>query len=374
LASLLLFFAALFLAYTNGANDNFKGVATLLGSRTINYKKAIGWATVATFAGSLCSIALAQSLVKKFSGKGLVSASVAGTPEFLIAVGMGAGLTVLVATLRGFPISTTHSLIGGLVGAGFMAVGQNLNVAVLGGVFFLPLLLSPFIAITLATLSYTAFRFLRRGLRLKKEMCVCIGETIQVYPIVESGPLLSFSTLRTVEPVLAPAKDCYQRYLGRFFGIRVQKVLDLAHFMSAGAVSFARGLNDTPKIFALLLPLQFLDVTYGLFAVAAGMAIGGLLQAKKVAETISHKITPLNHGQGFTANLVTSFLVIVASRLGVPVSTTHVSVGSLFGIGLVTGRGNSRVISKILLSWVLTLPIAALFSAGIFWIMGSSLQ
>jgi PiT family inorganic phosphate transporter len=96
------------------------------------------------------------------------------------------------------------------------------------------------------------------------------------------------------------------------------------------------------------------------------MAVGGLINARKVAITMSKKITPLNHGQGFTANLVTAALVIFASRWGLPVSTTHVSVGSLFGIGLVTRQANPRVVAGILMSWILTLPIAAILSGMIY--------
>jgi PiT family inorganic phosphate transporter len=93
------------------------------------------------------------------------------------------------------------------------------------------------------------------------------------------------------------------------------------------------------------------------------MAVGGLLNARRVADTMSKKISKLNHGQGFTANLVTSLLVIVASKFRLPVSTTHVSVGSIYGIGLVNKTANSREIAKIGLSWLLTLPVAALLSA-----------
>ena len=102
--------ATLFLAYSNGANDNFKGVATLFGSGTANYRRAIAWATITTLAGSLCSLLLAAALVRSFSGKGLVPDEIAGTTGFLLAVAIGAGLTVMLATLTGFPISTTHSL------------------------------------------------------------------------------------------------------------------------------------------------------------------------------------------------------------------------------------------------------------------------
>lgn len=106
-----------------------------------------------------------------------------------------------------------------------------------------------------------------------------------------------------------------------------------------------------------------------MLAVACGMAVGGLLNARKVAITMSQKITRLNHGQGFTSNLVTALLVIFASRLGVPVSTTHVSVGSLFGIGLVTRRADLRVIVSIILSWVLTLPVAAILASGCYLLL-----
>jgi inorganic phosphate transporter, PiT family len=97
--------------------------------------------------------------------------------------------------------------------------------------------------------------------------------------------------------------------------------------------------------------------------------LGGILNARKVAETMSHKITPLNHGQGFCANLVTGLLVIFASKFGLPVSTTHVSVGSITGLGMVSGGANYRVITQILLAWVGTLPCAAALSAGVYFVL-----
>jgi PiT family inorganic phosphate transporter len=143
--------------------------------------------------------------------------------------------------------------------------------------------------------------------------------------------------------------------------------MDAAHFLSSGIVSFARGLNDTPKIAALLLVVPALNIGSDLVLVAIAIAIGGVLGARRVAETMSHKITSMNHGQGFSANLATGILVIVASIYGLPVSTTHVSVGALFGIGVTTGQANVRVVSGILLSWVLTLPCAALVSGASYW-------
>ena len=150
-------------------------------------------------------------------------------------------------------------------------------------------------------------------------------------------------------------------------GIDAQQILDTLHFISAGAVSFARGLNDTPKIVALAVTTGALGLKLNIGLVAIVMALGGILSAKKVAETMSHRITAMNHGQGFTANLITAILVIFASKMGVPVSTTHVSCGSLFGIGLVNGKANWKIIGGIVSAWVLTLPIAALLSAGFYW-------
>jgi PiT family inorganic phosphate transporter len=164
-------------------------------------------------------------------------------------------------------------------------------------------------------------------------------------------------------------ENCIQRYRGEMLGVNSQKLLDAAHYLSAGMVSFARGLNDTPKIVALLLTLSAagLKLSWAMFAVAVAMAAGGLFNARKVAETMSRRITPLNHGQGFTANLVTAFLVTLASRWGLPVSTTHASCGSLFGIGLITQKGDLSVMRNIVLSWVLTLPVAAALSAISYW-------
>src|SRR2546428_8060749 len=178
-----LLLAACFLAYSNGANDNFKGVASLFGSRTCSYKTAISWATITTGAGSMAAIFLAQSLLKKFSGKGLVPDALTAQPEFLLAVALGAGATVILATLLGFPISTTHGLTGALVGAGIVTGASNVNFAALGKNFVMPLLLSPVIAVFAGAVLYSIFRALRLSFGVNKEMCVCIGRETQVVQV-----------------------------------------------------------------------------------------------------------------------------------------------------------------------------------------------
>jgi inorganic phosphate transporter, PiT family len=368
----LLLLATCFLAYANGANDNFKGVASLFGSRTCNYRKAISWATATTFAGSIMSILLAQALLEKFSGKGIVPDHFASSQYFLLAVAIGTGLTVIIAAFTGFPISTTHALTGAIIGCGLVAVGPAVNLAALGKGFVLPLLLSPALAMAVAALLYVIFHGVRVTLGLKKEWCVCIGEDEQVIAMPQPNSLLALRAVSLPSHFrVDELENCRERYGGNLLGFTSQQIVDAAHFLSAGTVSFARGLNDTPKIVALLVLWKALDIQWGFAAIATIMAVGGLLGARRVAETMSHKITAMNHGQGFTANLTTAILVVFASLFGLPVSTTHVSVGSLFGIGLTTGKANPRVISAIFLSWLITLPCAAILSGSIYWIAKS---
>ncbi len=155
---------------------------------------------------------------------------------------------------------------------------------------------------------------------------------------------------------------CLERYHGSVLGVEAGPTLDRAHYLSAGVVSFARGLNDTPKIAAIL-------VAGAAVSVAVFMALGGLLNARRIAETMGHRVTTMNAGQGFAANLVTGGLVIAASRMGLPVSMTHVSCGALFGIGAVTGRARWRTIAQILVAWITTLPLAAALGAAFFLIL-----
>ena len=355
-----LFLTTCFLAYSNGANDNFKGVASLYGCRAASYRTAITWATLTTFAGSISAIFLAQSLLKKFSGKGLVPDAIVGSEPFMLAVALGTGLTVILATWGGYPVSTTHGLTGAIIGCGMVAVGGSVNFAALGKGFFLPLLLSPVLAVALGAVLYLLLRGMRQKLGVTKEWCACIGTEEPLIARSQPAPALA---MKTTMPVLTVSFDdrenCRERYAGTMLGIGVQQLMDAAHFLSAGVVSFARGLNDTPKIVAMLLLLKTMDIRWSFVSVAVAMAVGGVLNARKVAETMSHKITAMNHGQGFSANLTTGILVILASTFGLPVSTTHVSVGALFGIGLTTGQANKRVMLGIALAWLVTLPCAA---------------
>ena len=146
--------AVLVLAFANGANDNAKGGATLVGGRTLDLKPALGFAAITTFAGSVCALLLAGGLIAKFSGKGLVDAEVLSSGAFPACVGCAAAGTVLIATRFGIPVSTTHALVGGLVGTALSA-GALHGTAIVSA-FLVPLLVSPLFALVLASARVTA--------------------------------------------------------------------------------------------------------------------------------------------------------------------------------------------------------------------------
>lgn len=364
-ALILVACTALALAFANGANDNAKGVATLIGAGRLDTRAAVRYATLTTLLGSAAALLLARGLLDRFSGKGILSPELIGTPAFAISVAGAAGATVLLATRLGLPVSTTHALVGSLAGVGL--VSGTLEGGALAAAFLAPLLLSPLMALAATAAAYPVLRRARLALGVSHETCVCL--TADAVPV--SGPGASSATAGGLR-VVGDDVDCCAGYAGTVAGVSAQRLLDGSHFVTAGAVSFARGVNDTPKIAALLLVAApfGLTGTPSLLLVGGAIAVGGLLAARRVATTMSHRITAMNDGQAFTANLTTAALVLVASRFGLPVSTTHVSVGALFGIGTVTGAARWKMIATILASWVAILPLAALLAA-LIWLLAA---
>lgn len=268
-ASILLIVAVLAVSYANGANDTFKGVATLYGS--------------------------------------------------------GAAITVFATALAGIPISTTHSLVGALTGAGLMASGSALNFAGLGQSFMLPLLLSPLLSVLLVATLYPSLSWL--------------------------GTRLAVAGLPGRLAVSLVANE---------------RALRAMHFLSAGAVSFARGTNDAPKIVGVALAAQAIDAQISTVLIAFAMAVGGLMHSRPIAQTMAKRIVSFREAKGALANTVTSGLVVSATFAGLPVSTTHVSVGSLFGLAVTKGGADWRMIRTIVASWFLTLPTALIASALVY--------
>ncbi len=361
----------LWLAYGNGANDNFKGVATLYGSRTTNFSRALAWATLTTFAGNVVSILLAERLVSVFSGSGLLPEALLGDSSVLVSVGGAAAATIMLATILGMPTSTTHALAGALLGIAWMASSLSSPWGAFLKLFAIPLLVSPILAIALTAAAYPVLHRLRLLAGVTRESCMCLEDVRGNQGPSPAGIAPAAIALHRVR--LGTILECGNRYDGRIAGVDAETTVSAAHFLSAGAVCFSRAVNDTPKIAALLLALNGQSKYTALAAVTIAMAAGGLVQSRRVAETMSRRITDLNSGQGLCANLVTAGLVLFASRIGVPVSTTHVSCGTIFGIALVKRQARWKTIAAVAGTWVTTLPLAALLGACFYLLLPAHL-
>lgn len=345
---------ALSVSFFNGANDNFKGFATVWGSKTLNYRSALILATLATIAGSLASMWIAEGLVKSFSGKGIVSDGVAASSDFILSVAVGASITIAMATKRGLPVSTTHAIIGGLIGSGLAYPNSLFNISPLIKTFFLPLLLSPVAA---AILTMLLVQWAKRSRKLPD--CACIEDNAQVY-LPENG-VMAKHVYAVPTVVLARAEEC--EAMPEVKENILPAMFDKAHIASAMAICFSRGVNDTPKLAALAISVHGLGESSAIILIALAMGIGGVIFSYQVAKTMSHKIVQIDHKDGLLANLITAFMVLFASKLGFPVSTTHVAVGAISGIGLSGSASvDKSAIRNILISWVATLPLSLVVS------------
>lgn len=358
---ILVWIAVLLLAFANGANDNAKGVVTLRGSGLTTHPVAILWGTAWTLAGGLLSMTLGRRLITLFNGQGILSPDITGRTDLFLVIGVAAGVTVLAASRIGAPISTTHALTGALVGTGIAAFGiGSLHLGMLGKRIVLPLLLSPFLSLALTLL----FFYLLFPLADFGKTCICL---IRREPaLIAADSLMRASAAPSVELTIGSTSEC--RKIGAGSGA---VPLNIAHWISAALMSFSRGLNDAPKIAALLLGTGTgIEATSALLGISSAMALGGIVAAERVSQTLSRKITPMDPIQGFSANLITALLVFAASGAGMPVSTTHVSCGSLFGIGLLRKReADWRQVLQIVLSWGITLPAAGLLGAVLYCLL-----
>lgn len=337
----------LMLAWVNGANDVSKGVATLVGSGLCDARRAIRWGTLFTVLGGLTGILWGGVLAANFS-TGFLAPDYRPDMAFMAGAIAGAFGWVGLATRFGWPVSTTHALLGGIVGAALIAMGpESLRVAAITNKALAPLLLSPLIAILLCWLLLRASRWVTKRLPAWRPGC-CAEDEWRADPFVCAEP----------------------RQAGRS---RRQRLLPALHWLSAGATSFARGLNDVPKMAAFLIlllagtslaPRDGWIVAIALVSLAMG--VGSLWAGRRVARVLAHGVTRMDSGQGLTANIGTALLVLAASPLGLPVSTTHVSTGALMGIRIAdrAAPAQADALRAILLAWIVTLPVAALFAAS----------
>jgi PiT family inorganic phosphate transporter len=328
------------LAAVNGANDVSKGVATLAGSGVTRYRTAILWGALTTLAGTLLSGLFAARMLKLFTN-GIVSAR--PSAAFTLAVICGAAGWVAVATFRRLPVSTTHAIIGSLIGAGVIYAPASVEWAAL-----LPRLAGPLLLSIAASylLSATLNRLLARRDAAAAD-CLCVGTQT-----LDAGA----AQLTQLSVVTGTARECAAH--GGYLRLDAQKL----HWLSSGAVCFARGLNDGPKLVALAASVAagaYVSLNALLLCVALAMFAGSLYAGRRVARVLAEGVVRMEHREGLLANLATAALVGAGANFGLPMSTTHVSTGAIAGVaGTDAGRLNRRTVRDLLLAWTLT-PVAA---------------
>ncbi|WP_066369443.1 inorganic phosphate transporter [Herbidospora mongoliensis] len=317
------------LAAANGANDVPKGVATLAGAGVTRIRTAILWGTITTAVGCLVSLTLASKMTALFS-KGIVATT--PTPAFAAAVLIGTVSWVVLATVLKLPVSTTHALVGSLLGAGSLFASSAVQWNGLLSKVVLPLLLSILVAYAIsAVLGVITRRLVARSAARKSTT------------VVESG-----STMTLTETVVEPTT--------------AQKAIGIVHWGTSGLASFARGLNDAPKIVAIgsFAMVGGMTTTGMLLSVTVAMALGGLVAGSRIADRLAYSVIKIPHVEGFTANLTTASLVGLGATLGLPMSTTQVSAGAISGIAANDlSRLNKKTVRDLLIAWILTPPVGA---------------
>ena|SRR3990170_6027704 len=357
-------------AFFNGANDVSKGVATLHGSGLTGYRGALLWGTVWTAAGGLAAFFIASGLLKVFTS-GIVSEQANPTAAFSVAIAAGVTIWLVLATRAGMPVSTTHAIVGAVCGAALVALGPSgILWGSLGSKIILPLIVSPLAALAVITVIYKGGTALLGAL---SGYCLCLEFKEKVCCTPASNGRLA-ATVTWVEPgvEVGATEKCVEN------GVSPLRLNfnDMVHWASSAMISFARGLNDTPKIVAVLAAAAVFfkgDMKVFFLPATAAMALGGYFRGLRVTETLSEKITDMDRNDSVIANLTTAGLVVFASRLGMPVSTTHVSSSSIVGIGLKRENGafNRKVVFEMLISWAVTLPVAGAVSAAVYLMLSA---
>jgi PiT family inorganic phosphate transporter len=347
------------LAWANGANDVSKGVATLVGSGVASYRRAIAWGAGCTGLGAAVASVVSAAMLKTF-GNGLLAADVAPSFSAAIASLAGAAGWVLVATRASLPVSTTHALLGSAVGAAVAAYGGG-GVAwpVVGQKVVVPLFASPLAAFLLARLATRALS------RSRTADCVCLS----------AQPAIAVEGLGTATAAFAPrlavsVRSGHTAECTKAVPEALPLTSDHLHWLSSGAVSFARGLNDAPKIVGLATATALLaspESSIGsttLFTLATtSMVLGGVLAGRRVTRVLAYGVTPMDPREGLAANLVTAALVAAGAVYGLPMSTTHVSSGGIAGMGAERGSVHWAKVREIGGAWLVTLPAAAVLGA-----------
>ena len=397
----------LFMAWGVGANDVANAMATSVGSKALTIKQAIIIAAIFEFLGAY----LAGGQVTATIRKGMMDTSLlVDSPELLVygmlASLLAAGIWLLVATRAGWPVSTTHSIVGAIVG--FAAVGIGIDAVNWAkvGTIAMSWIISPALA---GVVAYALFRSVQR-LIFDAEKPFQASKKYVPYYIFLVGFVVSLVTmfkglkhvgldLSTVECYsLAVGFGFISMLVGKYFinklkfdpsadadyhFTNVEKVFGVLMMFTASAMAFAHGSNDVANAVGPLAAVVSIVQSGGevtqksamagwiLLLGGVGIVAGLVMYGKKVIATVGSNITELTPSRGFAATLAAATTVVLASGTGLPISTTHTLVGAVLGVGMARGIAavNMNVVRTIFMSWIITLPAGAILSIIIFFML-----
>ncbi len=387
-----------YMAWSIGANDVANSMATAVGAKAITFKQAVLIAGILNFAGA---ILLGPHVAGTIKG-GIVKGSVIADPHTLllgfVASLLAAALWVTLSTWRELPISTTHSVIGALIGFGIIAGGvSSIDWSVMGKVAS-SWVLSPVVGCIIA---FFVFKVIVKTIFAKDEPVkaakivgpLAIGITAFLIvsslflktKLSEMSGVSDLSQVLLISTVISAIACIIAMFLLR--NVEAKSVEDYAtvegifrklQIVTSCYVAFSHGANDVANAIApvaAIIPLANgeMSLTAGipteLLALGGiGIALGCMTWGRRVMKTVGGRITSLTNTRGFSVDFAAATTVLVASKLGLPISTSHTVVGAVIGVGLARGLEavDLSVIKKIVVSWLLTVPIAAATSAVIF--------
>ena len=404
---LLAYLFGFFMAWGVGANDVANAMGTSVGSKALTIKQAIIIAICIEFLGAY----LAGESVTDTIRKGIIDPNMPvflENPQLLIfgmmAASLAAGTWLLVATHYGWPVSTTHSIVGAIVG--FAAVGISVDAVKWGKVSSIVVswIISPIMSSFIAFMIFMSVQKLildtenpfRNAKRYVPIYMFLVGFMIAIVTLINGLKhiILPFNYSQSIllscligllvmfagKIVLAKIQEDTQADKAFHFS-SVEKVFGVMMIFTACSMAFAHGSNDVANAVGPLAAVASIINSGGniagststmpswlLLLGASGIVVGLATYGYRVMATIGTHITELTPSRGFAAELAAATTVLLASGTGLPISTTHTLVGAVLGVGLARGIGalNLKVISTIFMSWLITLPAGALLAIIFF--------
>jgi len=388
-----------YMSWNIGANDVANSMASAVGAKAITIRQAVFIAGILNVVGAT----FLGSHVTDTIRKGIVSTDILSDPHLALIGALSAllasALWVSFATWKSLPVSTTHSIVGAMIGFGIMAGGFSvINWGKLGAVV-LSWIISPVFSLVI---SFCMFKIIVRLILVKKDsfaqalklspIFVGLACFVVVLSFVFKTPLgksLSIGTPTAIIIALLAAalmgiigSAIIKKLISKDLSNDVEEIFKRIQIGTSCYVALAQGANDVANAIGPLAVIYFLVTTgsvgakvpvpfFLLMFGGVGIACGISMAGHRVMETLGTKITTLTNTRGFSVDFAAATTVLAASKMGLPVSTTHAAVGGVLGVGLAHGfeAVNFRIILQIMLYWVLTVPVAAVTSMVIFKIL-----